>query len=105
MLTDEKASATEVRRNFFSMLERVAKDHQIILIQRRDRENVALIAESDLSSLMETAYLLKSPRNAQRLQDALERSRARDEQAAAPEPIEQAIAHLKQELGIGKEER
>ncbi len=106
MLTDETASPTDARKNFFNLLERVAKDHQIIVVQRRDGENVALIAESDLSSLMETAYLLKSPRNAQRLQAALERSKARDGQpASSNKSTEQAIAQLKEELGIGKEER
>jgi len=97
-------SATEARKNFFSLLEQVAKDHQIVVVQRRDSENVALIAESDLSSLMETTYLLKSPKNAQRLQDALKRSQSRDGQSVVSRPTEQAIAELKQELGIGKEE-
>lgn len=105
MLIDQTASATDARKNFFSLLEQVGKDHQIIVVQRRDSENVALIAESDLSSLIETAYLLKSPRNARRLQEALERSLARDGQLVAPLPAEQAIAQLKQELGVGKEER
>ncbi|WP_225902662.1 type II toxin-antitoxin system Phd/YefM family antitoxin [Pseudanabaena sp. PCC 6802] len=31
------------------------------MINRKGKENVVLLAESDLSSLMETAYLLKSP--------------------------------------------
>jgi len=48
---------------------------------------------------------LKSPKNAQRLQDALKRSQFRDGQSVASRPTEQAIAELQQELGIGKEER
>lgn len=53
-----------------------------------------MIAESDLSSLYETAYLLKSPRNAERLFEALERSKARDAQPLDIVSTEEAIAQL-----------
>ena len=53
---------------------------------------------------METAYLLKSPRNAQLLLEAVERSKARDEQPLDPKTTEQALQELRQELSIGQEE-
>ena len=62
MLIQSTASPTDARKNFFSLLEQVANDHQVVVVKRREGENVALIAESDLSSLYETAYLLKSPK-------------------------------------------
>ena len=49
-------------------------------------------------NLSETAYLLRSPNNAQRLLAAIERSKARDTQQFAYKTTEQAIADLKQEL-------
>lgn len=49
-------------------------------------------------NLSETAYLLRSPNNAQRLLEAIERSKARDTQQFAYKTTEQAIADLKQEL-------
>lgn len=45
-----------------------------MIIKRRDGEDVALIAADELSSLIETAYLLRSRANAQRLLDALGRA-------------------------------
>lgn len=63
------------------------------MINRRDGENVALITESDLVSLLETAYLLRSPANARPLLDAIEESKTSKIQP-------QAIAKLQQELGI-----
>jgi antitoxin YefM len=75
MLSYETTSPTEVRDDFFKLLEQVAENHQVYLIDRQDGENVALIAESDLRSLVETVYLLRSPANAQRLFDALGESR------------------------------
>jgi hypothetical protein len=41
-------------------------------------KNVALIAETDLSSLIETVYLLRSPANAIRLHRAINRAKQRD---------------------------
>ena len=70
------------------------------MVNRRDAENVALIAESNLSSLMETVYLLRSPENAKRLKAAIERSKARDEQPLEHKSTEQAISELKQGLDI-----
>ncbi len=94
-------SPTDARKHFFELLEKVTGDRQVIVISRKGKENVVLIAESDLSSLMETAYLLKSPRNAQLLLEAVERSKARDEQPLDPKTTEQALQELRQELSIG----
>lgn len=105
MLIQSTASPTDVRKNFFSLLDQVANDHQVVIVKRREGENVALIAESDLYSLYETAYLLKSPQNAQRLFEALDRSKTRDHQLVEALSTEQATAQLRQELGFEQEER
>lgn len=41
---------------------------------RRGHEDVALVPADELSSLLETAYLLQSPANARRLLEALRES-------------------------------
>lgn len=94
---------TKARENLASLLDRVVDDREIIIIERRNKPNVALIAEDELTSLKETAYLLRSPQNAARLLNALQWSKSRDEEVLAPVTVEQAIASLKQELGIGEE--
>ena len=96
MLSYEITSPTEARNNFFGLLEQVIENHQVFIIHRREGENVALISESDLKSLVETVYLLKSPANARRLLDAIEESLAGKIQPQTPEA-------LKQELGFGQE--
>jgi antitoxin YefM len=63
-----------------ALLDQVVSDRQILIIKREGEQNVALIAEDDLSSLLETVYLLRSPENARRLFDAIERSRQRDQE-------------------------
>jgi antitoxin YefM len=94
---------TKARENLAHLLDQVVDEREIIIIERRNKPNVALIAEDELTSLRETAYLLRSPQNAARLLNALQWSRSRDEEILAPVTVEQAIASLKQELGIGEE--
>ena len=97
MLSYEITSPTDARNRFFKLLEQVIENRQVFIINRRDGENVALIAESDLNSLIETVYLFRSPANAQRLLDAIEESKSGK---IKPQTIEQ----LRQELGIEQEE-
>lgn len=96
MLDYEITSPTEARNNFFGLLEQVVQNHQVFIIHRREGENVAMISESDLRSLVETVYLLRSPANARRLLDALLESQTGKIQPQTP-------AELKQELGFGQE--
>ncbi len=99
MFSHEITSPTEARAGFFQLLDRVAENHQICIINRRDGENVAMIAESDLNSLMETVYLFRSPANARRLLDSLDEYRS-------GKATSQSIEELRQELeNGGKEEK
>lgn len=98
MLSYEITSPTEARNDFFKLLDQVVQNRQVYIINRRDGENVALIAESDLLSLIETVYLLRSPANARRLIDAMEESKTGK---IKPQTMEE----LQQELGIEQEEK
>jgi len=69
---------TQTRAGLAKLLDKVTHDREVVIIQRRGEEEVAMIAASELSSLMETAYLLRSPANAERLLSALGRA-LRDE--------------------------
>jgi antitoxin YefM len=59
---------------------------------------VALIAADELESLLETAYLLRSPANAQRLLTALARVY---QQTIAP----QSLVDLRREVGLSNDEQ
>ena len=49
------------RRNLAALMDQVTDTHEPVWIRRRGKESVALISAEDLSSLMETDYLLRSP--------------------------------------------
>jgi antitoxin YefM len=71
----KETSYTEARANFASWCDEVAEDREVLIIHRRGAKDVALIAANELASLTETAHLLRSPKNAQRLFNALIRAR------------------------------
>ncbi len=96
MLSTE-TTYSQVRANLATVLDQVHDQSEIVVIKRRNGKNVALIAENELSSLLESVYLLRSPENAKRLFRALEWS---NQESATS----QTIAELKQELGIESEE-
>ncbi len=62
---------SEARANLASILDRVTDDCEVVVIKRRGRSSVAMIDADELSSLLETEYLFRSPRNAARLLKAL----------------------------------
>jgi antitoxin YefM len=90
-----EASYTEARQNFASLLDRVTEERDVVFIRRRGRERVALVAADELAGLMETAHLLRSPKNASRLLSALRRALGR---SGSP----QSVGALRRELGLGK---
>ena len=65
---------TQARASLAKLLDQVTHNREVVVIQRRGEEEVAMIGASELTSLMETAYLLRSPANAERLLSALGRA-------------------------------
>jgi len=89
---------SNARNNLASLLEQVTDEQEIVIINRRGREDVALVSASELSSLVETAHLLRSPKNAQRLLKALHRAQSKTEK---PETLEK----LREEFEIEKRKK
>ncbi len=67
---------TQARTQLAAFLDNVVDNQEVVIVNRRGKEPVAMISASELSSLVETAHLLRSPKNAQRLLSALQRARA-----------------------------
>ena len=71
-----EVSYSEARANLASLMDQVTDDCEVVVIKRRGRSSVAMIDANELSSLMETEYLFRSPKNAARLNKAIERTMA-----------------------------
>lgn len=52
-------------------MDRVCDDHAPIAITRKGEGAVVMLSMADYQALEETAYLLRSPKNARRLIDAI----------------------------------
>ncbi len=67
---------TEARARFASLWDRLVADRDVVVVRRRGKEDLAMLPAAELAALMETAHLLRSPANAERLLAALARARA-----------------------------
>jgi len=67
---------SSLRANLATVLDQVVDQQDTVIVRRRGARDVALIPASELAGLMETAHLLRSPRNARRLMSALRRAKA-----------------------------
>lgn len=67
---------TAARENLAQTMQQVCEDHDAVVITRRRDQAVVMMSLEDYESLAETAYLLRSPRNAQRLREAVDQLRS-----------------------------
>lgn len=84
---------TQARENLAQLWDEIIQNSETVIVTRRGADDIALISASELAGLQETAYLLRSPANAERLLRALERSQA-------GEGTPQTIAELRAEVGL-----
>jgi len=85
---------THARANLAALCDEVTANREVVIIHRRGAGDVALIAAEELSGLLETAHLLRSPKNAERLLTALARAQHR---TLSP----QSLDELCREAGLG----
>lgn len=69
---------TEARQNLASKMDEVCDTHEPLIITRRKAEAVVMMSLQDYNSIAETAYLLKSPANADRLRASIRAAEAGD---------------------------
>ena len=84
---------TQARENLAQLWDEVTQNLETVIVTRRGADDIALISATELASLQETAYLLRSPANAKRLLKALARSQA-------DEGRPQTIVELQAEVGF-----
>lgn len=88
-----QATYTQARANLATLLNQVTDNREVVIIQRRGCGDVAMISADELAGLFETAHLLRSPANAERLFAALDRVR---KESGSP----QTVDDLRKEVGF-----
>ncbi len=64
-------SYSEARKNLATLMDSVCDDSDIVVITRRKARPVVLMSLDEYNSIQETAYLLRSPANAERLLESI----------------------------------
>lgn len=64
-------SSTALRANLSAVMDQVNDDHEPVIVTRARGKPVVMVSLEDWASMDETTYLLSSPRNAQRLLEAV----------------------------------
>ena len=90
-----QTSYSSARANLAKLYDEVSENQRIVIISRRGRHDVALISADELSGLLQTAHLLRSPKNAERLLTALNRAKTKKSRA-------KSVTALRKELGLGQ---
>ena len=67
---------SEARNNLKALCDLACRNSEEIVINRKNGENVVILSLEDYNALQETAYLLKSPKNRERLLNSLAHARA-----------------------------
>ena len=88
-----KTTYSNARKTLSSIWDETVSTREPVVITRRGAENIALIPEGELTSMLETVHLIRSPANARRLLTALNRAY---ENSIDPSPLDV----LKRELGL-----
>jgi antitoxin YefM len=87
---------TSLRENLASVLDQVVDQQETVIVRRKGSRDVALIPAGELAGLIETAHLLRSPRNARRLLASLDRARRARAKRAKTKPA--SVAELRREI-------
>lgn len=81
----EAVTYTAAREKLATLMDQVCNDHEPVIVTRNRDQAVVLVSLEDFKAMEETAYLLKSPKNAKRLIDAIA-------QLAAGKGVERLLA-------------
>lgn len=82
---------SRAKAEFASLCDEVIATREPMIIRRRNADDVALLPADELSSLLETMHLLRSPRNAQRLFAALDRARTEECPSSSVEDLRRQL--------------
>ena len=77
------------------MMDRVVNDREVVIVHRKRGQKVAMIPADELAGLVETAHLLRSPKNAARLMKALASANRKKGKI-------QSLDNLRREMGLAE---
>ncbi len=89
----KETTYTNLREHLARFLDQVTGEQEIIVVRRKEGHDVALIDARELEGLIESAHLLRAPKNAKRLLKGLRRA---NQDKGKSKPVEE----LRKEAGL-----
>lgn len=68
----EVINYTDLRANLAKTMDKVCDDHSPVVVTRQNNRSIVMMSLEDYQELDETAFLLRSPKNAKRLRKSIE---------------------------------
>lgn len=96
---------SHAKANLAELWDQVTQNRETVIIKRRGAEDVAMISASELSGILETCYLMKSPANARRLMRAMNRADAGLVEPESIEDLKRSIVLTDRKKKPGKQKR
>lgn len=94
---------SDARARLAELWDEAQSTREPILLRRRGKEDMALIAADELAGMLETMHLLRSPANASRLLAALDRARSgKTSQSLTLVELQQHVGLAEVDLGLGE---
>ena len=78
------ASYSHLREHLAEVWDQVEDSQEPVIVSRRGHQDMAILPADELESLRETAHLMRSPRNARRLLEAIVRATNGEGEAIDP---------------------
>lgn len=72
----EAVSYTYFRQHLKKVLDQVQDTHETLIVTRKNGANMVIVSQEDYNAMEETAYLMRSPANFDRLKSALDNSQS-----------------------------
>ena len=67
----EAIAYSHARQNLAKTMDRVCDEHDFVIITRKAAKPVVMMSLEDYNAIQETAYLLQSPKNAEKLRSSI----------------------------------
>lgn len=85
------ASYSHLRENLAEIWDRVEDTQEPMIVTRRGHQDMAILPADELEGLRETAYLLRSPKNARRILEAIARAVQGEALTAEPRALRDSL--------------
>jgi antitoxin YefM len=85
------ASYSHLREHLAEVWDEVEDSQEPVIVSRRGHQDMAILPADELESLRETAHLMRSPKNARRLLEAISRAANGEGETVDPRSLREAF--------------